>query len=113
MWSDEATFRLFPTSGKIYIRRGKGEEYKSGCVTQTVKYGGGKVSIWGCCHAEGVGPLARIDGNMDRHKYHAILVNTAIPFMRQLRRYDRKQRNEHKKDNEKAERVGWIFQQGQ
>jgi len=33
VWSDEATFRLFPTSGKVYIRRGKGEEYKPACIT--------------------------------------------------------------------------------
>ena len=55
VWSDEATFRLFPTTGKVYVRRGKGEEYKPQCVSPTVKYGGGKVSVWVCCHAGGVG----------------------------------------------------------
>jgi len=61
VWSDEATFRLFPTTGKVYVRRGKGEEYKPQCVSPTVKYGGGKVSVWACCHAGGVGPMVRID----------------------------------------------------
>ena len=80
VWSDEATFRLFPTTGKVYVRRGKGEEYKPQCVSPTVKYGGGKVSVWACCHAGGVGPMVRIDGNMDGKKCHSILVHT-LPSM--------------------------------
>jgi hypothetical protein len=42
IWSDESSFTLFPTSGRIYVWRTPKEAYNPECLVPTVKHG------WGC-----------------------------------------------------------------
>jgi transposase len=84
LWSDESSFTLFPRSGNVYVRRQPGEELRDDCIAPTVKKGGGKINVWGCFHASGVGILKRIEGIMDGSKYHTILTHSAMPEMKKL-----------------------------
>jgi hypothetical protein len=38
IWSDESSFTLFPTSGKIYIWRTHKEAYNPECLVPTMKH---------------------------------------------------------------------------
>lgn len=84
VWSDESPFTLFQGSRSQYVRRGVGERFEQECIQPTVKYGGGKIQVWGCFHVSGVGPLVNIEGKMDANAYHNILVQYAMPFAGQL-----------------------------
>jgi hypothetical protein len=44
--SDETSFTLFPTSGRVYVYRTYKEAYNPECLVPTVKHGGGAVMIW-------------------------------------------------------------------
>jgi hypothetical protein len=82
IFSDESPFTLFPDSGKVYVRRRIGEEFLSECLMPTVKFGGGKIQVWGCFSYNGGGPLYRIHGKMDGPKYREILKNKMAPFLK-------------------------------
>lgn len=45
-----------------------------------MKHGGGSCMVWGCFSANGMGPLRRIEGKMDRHVYLDIMENTMEPY---------------------------------
>jgi transposase len=98
LWSDEASFTLFPRPGNTYVRRQPGEEFEEKCLVPTVKHGGGKIMVWGCFHASGVGVLKRITGIMDQHQYHTILTHSFMPEMKRLTK-------------EEPAAVVWLFQQ--
>jgi hypothetical protein len=82
IFSDESPFTLFATGGKMYVRRRPGEEYLPECIAPTVKFGGGKIQVWGCFSWYGAGPVYRIKGNMTGVKYRQILKDKMAPFMR-------------------------------
>jgi hypothetical protein len=46
IWSDESSFTLFPTPGRVYVWRTPMEAYNSECLVPTVKHGGGSVMVW-------------------------------------------------------------------
>jgi transposase len=84
LWTDESPFSIFGECGKTYVRRRVGEEFDEQCLQPTVKHGGGKIQVWGCFTAHGVGHLHRITGIMDQHVYKQILVHHLRPSLRQL-----------------------------
>jgi hypothetical protein len=45
IWSDELSFVLFPTSGRVYVWRTSKETYNPECLVPTVKHGGGSVMV--------------------------------------------------------------------
>ncbi|KFM70696.1 Transposable element Tc1 transposase, partial [Stegodyphus mimosarum] len=48
IWSDESSFTLFPTSGRVYVWRTPSEAYNTDCLLPRVKHGGGSVmGDWG------------------------------------------------------------------
>lgn len=57
LWSDETKVSLYGSDGVQTVWRRKGEEYSEKCMVPTVKCGGGKVLVWECISAEGVGEL--------------------------------------------------------
>jgi hypothetical protein len=45
-WSDELSFTLFPTSGRVYIWRTPKVAYNLECLVPTMKHWGGSMMIW-------------------------------------------------------------------
>lgn len=119
VFSDETSVHLIQRGGKRYVRRRPGERFRPSCVIPTVKHGGGKVNVWSCFHAGGVGPVKHIDGIMDRKIYHGILTTHAVPFMKSCIENDQKEgkeetketKEEKREDKEEKKAVCWVFQQ--
>lgn len=84
LWSDESPFTLFPSSGRLWIRRRVGEEYLTECIAPTVKFGGGKLHVWGCFSGSGVGDLYRCNGTFTGAKYREILKNHMAKRLRAM-----------------------------
>jgi hypothetical protein len=84
IFSDESPFTLFPDCGKMYVRRRIGEEFLPECLAPTVKFGGGKIQVWGCFSYNGAGPLYRIHGKMNGAKYREILKNQMAPYLQDV-----------------------------
>ena len=73
--SDESLFDKINIIKKQYVRRSPGKGLEMQNLNGTVKHGGGKIQVWGCFTYYGVGPLIRIEGNMDKYQYLDILKN--------------------------------------
>ena len=80
----ESPFGIFGECGKTYVSRRPGEEFNDECLTPTVKHGGGKIQVWGCFTAKGVGHIHHINGIMDQTIYKHILVHHMRPSLMQL-----------------------------
>jgi transposase len=80
LWSDESKFQRFGSDGRTYVRRRPGEEFDRKCLKPTVKGGGGSVMVWGAFSRNGMGPIHRIDGIMDRFVYRQILTDVLEPY---------------------------------
>lgn len=63
LWCDETSFTL-SYHGRQYVRRPKDARYDKKYLRPTFKHGGGKINVFGCFSANGVGDLYKIDGNM-------------------------------------------------
>ena len=75
LWTDESSFSIFGECGKRYVRRRPGEEFNPECVTLTMKHEGGKIQVWGCFTARGIGHIHHITGTMDQKVYMQILIH--------------------------------------
>ena len=52
----------------MWIRPGRARS-QSSRSKPTVKFGGGKLMMWDCIAAKGVGHACRVDGILDKHLY--------------------------------------------
>jgi DNA-binding CsgD family transcriptional regulator len=84
IFSDESPFTLFQTSGKQYVRRRPGEEWKDECLFPTVKHGGGKIQVWGCFSWNGGGPMYRVKDKLTGAQYRQVLKTHMAPYLRQF-----------------------------
>jgi hypothetical protein len=57
IWSDESSFTLFPTSGRVYVWRTPKVAYKPECLVPTVKLEGGSVMIRATISWYSAGPI--------------------------------------------------------
>ena len=73
IFSDESKFNLFGSDGLQYCWRRKGQALDPCYTNKQVKHRGGKVMVWGCITAHGVGWLCQVDGYMNSTKYMSIL----------------------------------------
>lgn len=80
LFSDESKFNLVGSDGIIHVRRPRGKRLQKEFCVKTVKHGGGHVMVWGCFSANGLGPLHRINGIMDRWVYKNILEDVMLPY---------------------------------
>lgn len=80
LWSDESKFNLFHSDGRIKVWRPNNKKFDPRYGKVTVKYGGGKVLVWGAFSRFEVGPIVQIKGIMDRFVYKNILENEMLPF---------------------------------
>lgn len=95
VWSDESPFLRWCTRAGQRVRRRPGEALLPECTEKTLKFGGGKIMVWGAVTARGVGPLKRIDGIMSKASYHSILMYHAMPYVFNLAQ----KRKEEEKSN--------------
>ena len=84
MFTDEKKFELFGNSLRQYVRRRRGERYKSDCVLPTVNHGEGSLQVWGSFAYSGVGHLYKITYNLTAPKYKQILIHHAVPVGKAL-----------------------------
>ena len=82
LWSDEAPFQIFGGKACHRVRRRENEKLHPHCVEKTVKFGGGKVMLWGCFSSTKTGPLIQVKGKMDKHAYKQILIHHARPTLK-------------------------------
>lgn len=47
LWSDGSAFQIFNSAKRLYVRRRCHERLSDQCVVPTVKFGGGKLMVWG------------------------------------------------------------------
>ena len=74
-FSDETPLCLFQSYGRKFIWVFPGEQLLNQNLNKTVKFGGGKIQVWGIFSYWGAGPLHRINGIMDGEKYRQILIH--------------------------------------
>ena len=84
MFTDEKKFELVGNSLRQYVRRRRGERYKSDCVLPTVKHGAGSLQVWGSITYSGVGHLYKITDNLTAPKYKQILIHHAVSVGKSL-----------------------------
>uniref|UniRef100_A0A9J8C147 Transposase Tc1-like domain-containing protein n=1 Tax=Cyprinus carpio carpio TaxID=630221 RepID=A0A9J8C147_CYPCA len=80
IFSNEAPFRLFGTSGKSIVQRRKGERYHESCVVSTVKHPE-TIHVWGCFSTKGVGSFIILSKNTARNKewFQNVLQERLLP----------------------------------
>lgn len=84
IFSDESKYNLFGSDGRGYVWRKKNTELQTKNLLPTVKFGGGKVLVWGCMAASGVGNLVFIEGHMTAQMYIDILRDNLKSSARKL-----------------------------
>lgn len=105
LWSDESPFTVHPTPSRKFrwVRKGKVAKNPKArvnpkLIAPTVKFGGGKIQVWGCFYAGGVGHLKLIEGTMKKEDYKQILIHRVMPLIKE-------------KTWSEPSTVAWIFQQ--
>ncbi len=78
---------------RVRVRRRVGEKFHQDCLVPTVKFGGGKIQIWGCMCRDGVGSLHVVEGRLNARAYIDLISQTL------------------KEDGEKIIGEDFIFQQ--
>jgi len=84
VFTDESKFQMHTADGGHRVWRRADEKYHKDCITPTMKFGGGKVMFWGCFSWSGMGPLVRVDGNLDSKGYVELLEEHYIPWAENL-----------------------------
>jgi len=75
IFSDESAFEVFNSNNRQYVYRKNGTAFENKNLTPTVKFGGGKIMVWGCINFFGTGNLVIIDGTLNSVKYINLLAN--------------------------------------
>ncbi|GFU92802.1 transposable element Tcb1 transposase [Trichonephila clavipes] len=81
IWSDESTFTLFQTTGRVYVWRTPKEAFAPECIVLTVKHGGGSLMVWGAISWRGLGPLVTLHDKVKAAHYVNILGDQVHPFV--------------------------------
>ena len=81
VWSDEATFTSKSASAGTKVIREDGGRYEERHIKSTHTFGLGSVMVWGCFHANGVGPLVVQHESMDQKVYVQCLVDYYLPWI--------------------------------
>ena len=77
-FSDESSVQLHHSRCK-YCRRPTGARMDPRFTQKTVKFGGGKIMVWGYIQYGGVREICRVEGNINSLKYQEVLAASYIP----------------------------------
>uniref|UniRef100_A0AAY4A283 Transposase n=1 Tax=Denticeps clupeoides TaxID=299321 RepID=A0AAY4A283_9TELE len=77
-FSDESSVELHHSLRK-YCKRPTGARMDLRFIQKTVKFGGGKIMVWGYIQYGGVREICRVEGNINSLKYQEILATFYIP----------------------------------
>ena len=66
-------------SRRKYCRRPSGAHMDPRFTQKTVKFGGGKIMVWGYIQFGGVREICRVEGNINSLKYQEVLAASNIP----------------------------------
>jgi transposase len=84
IWSDESSFTLFPTTGRVHVWRTPAQAYDPDCLRPTVKHGGGSVMVWAAMSWFSAGPIVTLKGRITGEKYRELLADQVHPMMQIL-----------------------------
>ena len=84
IWSNELSFTLFPTSGRVYVCRTPKEAYNPECLSPTVKHGGGSATILAATSWYSTGSIISPNGRIAASDYVDILGNQVRPVVHML-----------------------------
>ena len=87
-FSDESSVELHPKR-RQYCRRPSGARLDPRFTQKTVKFGGGKIMVWGYIQYGGAREICKVDGNIDSAKYQQILASQYIPNYKRVRFFNR------------------------
>jgi len=82
--SDESSFTLFPTSGRVYVWITPKEAYNPECLVPSVKHGGGSVMIWAAISWYSAGPIITLSARNIASDYMDILGNQVLLMVQML-----------------------------
>jgi hypothetical protein len=82
--SDESSFTLFPTAGRVYIWRAPKEAYNPECLFPRVKYGVGSVMVWATILWYSVRLIITPYGRITAREYVERLGNQVHPMIQTL-----------------------------
>jgi hypothetical protein len=74
IWSDESSFTLFPTSGRVYVWRTPKETYNAECLVPTVEHGGGSVMVGATILRYSVGRIIALHDRITARDYPWLFV---------------------------------------
>ena len=77
-FSDESSVELHHSRRK-YCRRPTGARMDPRFTQKTVKFGGGKIMVWGYIQYGAVREICRVEGNINSLKYQEVLAASYIP----------------------------------
>jgi len=67
IWSDESSFTLFPTTGRVHVWRTPAQAYDPDCLRPTVKHEGKSVMVWAAVSLFSAGPIVTLnEGSLGR-----------------------------------------------
>jgi len=78
-WTYKSGFTMFQSDGPTFECRWPGEQLQNDCIVQTVKFGGGRIMMWGAKSFRDTGFLTRVVGNLNGAGYINILSDRDVP----------------------------------
>ena len=85
LWTDETKIEFFGHNYRNHVWRKDVETYLPKNRMPTVKFGGGRIMIYGCFSAKCVGKISVIDDGMNAKSYQKILHDNSMTFVEMLR----------------------------
>lgn len=84
IWSDECKINIYGSDGQQYVWKKREEDFRKEDIKETVKFGGGKIMLWGCMRWNGPGILCEVQGTMDAKQYVDILGSGLLESLEKL-----------------------------